>query len=203
MIFMLTQAERVKKSNQKRRITLVDIMGGQCLLCGFNTFPEALEFHHINPEEKSFQLSGSTLSRSLKSQIQEIQKCVLLCANCHRGIHANHLKLPENVRGKQFNEQKAQQYLNDLPSKHYCPICNKEISYGATHCDTCAKELRRHVERPSRENLKKLIRNKSFCEIGRLYGVSDNAIRKWCVNENLPTKKTEINKYSDKDWLLI
>jgi hypothetical protein len=42
-------------------------MGNKCLLCGFNKFPEALEFHHVNPEEKEFQLSGSTLSRSLSS----------------------------------------------------------------------------------------------------------------------------------------
>lgn len=200
---MLSASEKVKKSNQKRRKTLVDIMGNKCLLCGFDKFPEALEFHHVNPEEKEFQLSGSTLSRSLSSQIEEIQKCVLLCANCHRGIHTNHLTLPEDSLYKQFNADKAKQYLSELPSKHYCPICNKEISYGATYCDNCAKVKRRYVERPSREDLKKLIRNKSFCEIGRLYEVSDNAIRKWCVSENLPTKKTEINKYSDEDWLLI
>jgi hypothetical protein len=51
--------------------------------------------------------------------------------------------------------------------------------------------------------LKKLIRTKPFTQIGKQFNVSDNAIRKWCVSENLPTKKTEINKYSDEDWLLI
>ena len=61
----------------------------------------------------------------------------------------------------------------------------------------------RIVERPSREELKELIRTKSFLEIGRMFNVSDNAIRKWCDFEKLPRKKTEINKYSDEEWELI
>ena len=62
---------------------------------------------------------------------------------------------------------------------------------------------RRKVERPCREDLKGLIRNKSFSEIGRLYNVSDNAIRKWCKRYNLPTRKMDINAISDEDWTKI
>lgn len=61
----------------------------------------------------------------------------------------------------------------------------------------------RIVNRPSREQLKQLIRTKSFTEIGKMYGVSDNAIRKWCDFENLPRKKGQINSYSDKEWELV
>ena len=52
----------------------------------------------------------------------------------------------------------------------------------------------------SREELKKLVRTKSFLEIGRMYGVSDNAIRRWCDKFNLPRKKNEIKKYTDAEW---
>lgn len=45
-----------------------------------------------------------------------------------------------------------------------------------------------------------MIRNKSFCEIGREYNVSDNAIRKWCITYNLPSKRYLINSYSDQEW---
>jgi hypothetical protein len=48
--------------------------------------------------------------------------------------------------------------------------------------------------------LKQLIRTKSFVSIGKSYGVTDNAIRKWCKKENLPTKKAEINLLSDEEW---
>lgn len=61
----------------------------------------------------------------------------------------------------------------------------------------------RKVERPSREELKNLIRTVSFCELGRRYGVSDNTIRKWCAFEKLPFKKSEIKSYSDEEWNLI
>lgn len=61
----------------------------------------------------------------------------------------------------------------------------------------------RTVERPSREELKQLIRTKTFAELGRMYGVRDNTIRKWCDFEKLPRKKMDINKYTDEEWALI
>ena len=60
--------------------------------------------------------------------------------------------------------------------------------------------MSRIVERPSREELKILIREKPFTQIGEMYGVSDNAIRKWCDAEGLPRKKTDINKMTDEEW---
>lgn len=67
----------------------------------------------------------------------------------------------------------------------------------------CYKTISRVVKRPSRQELKNLIRNKSFVEIGRIYGVSDNAIRKWCKAENLPYQKTIIKKCSDEEWATL
>lgn len=55
----------------------------------------------------------------------------------------------------------------------------------------------------TREQLKDKIRNQSFSEIGREYGYSDNAIRKWCDKYNLPRHKREIKKFSDEEWKLI
>jgi hypothetical protein len=51
--------------------------------------------------------------------------------------------------------------------------------------------------------LKKLIRTKPFTQIGKQFNVSDNAIRKWCDNYNLPRKVNEIKSYSDEEWELI
>lgn len=62
---------------------------------------------------------------------------------------------------------------------------------------------RRKVERPNRNDLKDMIRNQTFVSIGAYYGVSDNAIRKWCSSYNLPTSKRKINAYSEEDWALI
>ena len=48
-----------------------------------------------------------------------------------------------------------------------------------------------------------MIRNIPFVQIAKKYGVSDKAIVKWCVSENLPSRKTDINSYSDEDWSKI
>ena len=58
----------------------------QCELCGYNKNSAALHFHHIDPELKSFEIAAAK-SRSLDSIVEEIKKCMLLCANCHAEIH--------------------------------------------------------------------------------------------------------------------
>lgn len=98
-------------------------------------------------------------------------------------------------------------YLNRNVCKNtqtfFCENCGKVVSYGKNLCSTCASIKSRKVERPDRDKLKELIRNNSFIEVGKMYKVSDNTIRKWCASYNLPNKSREIQKIKDKDWLNI
>lgn len=87
--------------------------------------------------------------------------------------------------------------------KYYCIDCGIEISKGSIRCEKCYRIQARKTQRPKREQLKQLIRIKSFTQIGKDFNVSDNAIRKWCDAYNLPRKKSEIKKYSDKEWANI
>ena len=82
-----------------------------------------------------------------------------------------------------------------MREKSYCPDCDKEVSEKGNRCPECAAKASRKVDRPEREELLQLIQTKSFCEIGRIYGVTDNAIRKWCKSMNLPSTKEEIKNY--------
>lgn len=84
--------------------------------------------------------------------------------------------------------------------KYFCQDCGKQISNGCTYCVDCAPKHQRIVERPSREELKELIRTKPFTYIGKQFGVDDNSIRKWCDAYKLPRKKTEIKKITDEEW---
>lgn len=89
--------------------------------------------------------------------------------------------------------------------KVYCKICGKEIpsnNHGKI-CNNCMIEKYREENWPDRDTLKKLIKEKPFTQIGEQYGVTDNAVRKWCDRYNLPRRKSEINKYSDEEWKLI
>jgi len=58
-----------------------------CCLCGYNKCIDALEFHHVVPENKNFNISMGNMTRSAATIINEFHKCMLLCANCHRIIH--------------------------------------------------------------------------------------------------------------------
>lgn len=58
-----------------------------CEVCGYNSHPAALDFDHINPEEKEFLIPRLLGRGNLKRLFREIRKCRVLCANCHR-IHS-------------------------------------------------------------------------------------------------------------------
>ena len=92
-----------------------------------------------------------------------------------------------------------------LTKKNYCVDCKTEISPKATRCNACAIKYRTSetVYGLSRDELKNLIRVKPFTHIGQMYGVSDNAVKKWCDKYNLPRTKKEINSYSNEEWDLI
>lgn len=66
----------------------VDYKGGRCELCGYNRCIEALEFHHTDSFGKDFSISEKGYTRSWDAVREELDKCMLLCANCHRELHA-------------------------------------------------------------------------------------------------------------------
>lgn len=87
--------------------------------------------------------------------------------------------------------------------EYLCKECGERISKRAERCVSCTNKFAQKTERPTREELKDLIRHNSFVKIGEIYSVSDNAIRKWCDSYGLPRKKTEIKKYSEEEWKSI
>lgn len=74
-----------------------------------------------------------------------------------------------------------------------CIDCGKTISRQAIRCMECNKVLGRKVERPSADELYQYLLsiNGNFSEASRQFGVSDNAIRKWCKNYNIPSSSKE------------
>ena len=115
----------------------------------------------------------------------DFENLQILCPNCHA--------LQENNSGAALKKN----YEN------FCVDCGAGISKTATRCKSCSNKMRHQDSSKnnlSREELKDLIRTKSFLELGKKFGVSDNAIRKWCDAMSLPRTKKEINSYSDEEW---
>ena len=69
---------------------LIDYKGGECEICGYSKCDSALQFHHKDPTEKDFTISGKSLSFDRLKE--EVDKCMLVCSNCHAEIHENILK---------------------------------------------------------------------------------------------------------------
>ena len=89
--------EYLIKAVAKRRKAIkekaIAFLGGKCFFCGYNRSFAALDFHHIDEKLKKFGLSQDGLTRSWERTKKELEKCILVCANCHREIHAGLLQL--------------------------------------------------------------------------------------------------------------
>lgn len=78
----------VKDRYYKNKDTLNKIKDGQsCCKCGYNRCLEAMDYHHIDPDEKKDRISRLSTHSNINNAVREIDKCVLLCANCHREFH--------------------------------------------------------------------------------------------------------------------
>ena len=75
-------------SNRRRKLKLlaIEYKGGKCCKCGYNKSVRSLQFHHINPEEKDFDIGHSGYTLSWEKTKKELDKCILVCANCHGEI---------------------------------------------------------------------------------------------------------------------
>jgi transposase len=89
------RGEAVTRRRRKVKAILVAEFGGCCQLCGYARSVGALEFHHLDPASKSFNISYQGLARSLARQRAEAAKCVLLCSNCHAEVEHGRVSLSD------------------------------------------------------------------------------------------------------------
>jgi hypothetical protein len=82
------RSEGVSRRRRKVKEILVAEAGGRCTACGFDAHQAALEFHHLDPSQKRFNLSLRGVTRSIDKLRAEARKCVLLCSNCHALVEA-------------------------------------------------------------------------------------------------------------------
>ena len=86
--------QAVATRRRKLKLMLVEYKGGKCTLCGYDRYVGAFDLHHTDGSTKEFGLSMRGLTRSWEKTKAEADKCILVCANCHREIHGGITQLP-------------------------------------------------------------------------------------------------------------
>ena len=105
-------------------------------------------------------------------------------------LEAFYIRKFNSVTPNGYNVETAEEVFVPVNTTHICKQCGKSISYGTVHslCRECYTFSIRKAERPTKEELYSLLQNHSFVAVGRMFGVSDNAIRKWCRSYGLSDK---------------
>lgn len=76
----------------------IEYKGGKCEKCGYDRCPGALTFHHVNPNDKLFTIGDVAHRKNWEIIKKELDKCILLCANCHFELHYEEGKNTRQVR---------------------------------------------------------------------------------------------------------
>lgn len=224
-------------------------MGGCCQICGYDKCPEAMDLHHLDPNEKEISF-GRVVANPCsweKKVVPELRKCILLCSNCHREFHNGYVEIPKTF--SIFDENFAD-YRKNNEELENCPICNSKMAHQRKTCSlSCAAKFTRNLrggykprfkiltedyERltlenktdkeicdyfncaettlfkfrkrlskskgeilkskkftinwPPVEKIKSLIDSKSLYDIARDLNVSHNAVKKFCIRNNIELK---------------
>lgn len=118
--------------------------GGSCRHCNYNTNYSALSFHHTDPTKKDFPLSGIKALTLKEDHKKELDKCILLCQNCHTSIHNTLRELQNKPKNKQaIKGQRVRRDLIKIKGE-CCQKCNiKGINdiFAFHHLDESTKEF--------------------------------------------------------------
>jgi len=87
----------VAKRRRKIKSMAIEYKGGKCQLCGYMKYQGALDLHHLNAAEKDFGIADKGYTRSWEKVKTELDKCILVCANCHREVEAGVTQLPKEI----------------------------------------------------------------------------------------------------------
>lgn len=211
------------QDTQKFRRALIQMRGHKCECCNTTHWlnkPINLELHHkdgnrCNNELNNLQLlcpnchsytdnygsknkkqhknvSDLEFVEALKTSTS-IRQALLSLGLSDAGVNYNRARTLMNQYGVTLIHTKKK------AKENFCIDCGKSIHPNFVRCVDC-KNKSGKLHSIHRDELKQLIRTTPFTHIGAQYGVSDNAIRKWCIAYQLPSKVSDIKKISDEDW---
>lgn len=182
---------QVKLKQRDLKQEYVEYMGNCCTSCGYNKCLGALEFHHLDPNEKDFEISKSRY-KSKDEVKKELDKCILLCSNCHKEAHYDF-----NLEKISYNKIYTVALLNNILSclekqENLKDICIKfKINYNGclsflNSKNISVKDYKKYNNKyPSKDTLEKLLWEKPSTEVAKDLGISDTALLKHCKKNGI------------------
>ncbi len=187
---MSEKSNRVKKWRQNCKQRIIDGMGGACQCCGYNVCNKSLQLHHIDPSKK--QLSLGAIRANPKKWItivQELKKCILVCANCHGEIHAGIRNIPLNYQTLKPQFQDYKQIARDQQMDK-CPCCGGKKQKVNKYCSLkCSGKSKQKVYWETIDIINLVqAQKRTFTFIGQMLKVSGNAAKKRYLKVKNATK---------------
>lgn len=175
-----------------------------------HTYLNDIDYFYTNWQNKGFLIPITECSETNKSKSLRLGKPEEYSYTPDEVLYADDYDLDkilstidDNFTYEIIDIETADRAIAHTRKKYFCIDCGAPVNAENSRCQTCYNKFRRPKDMPTREELKNMIRTIPFTQIASQYKRTDNAIRKWCDNYNLPRTKTEINKISDSDWINI
>lgn len=146
-------SEAVSEKRRKNKLMLIEYKGGKCEICGYNRCVDALEFHHVDPTEKEIPI-GSGNIKSFEKLKQEVDKCILVCSNCHKELHS---KINDEIQKEKLIEEERN-------------IENYKSSGKKTKLKI--------IDKISKDYVLGLLKNNTQKQIAEKYGISVSTVKR-------------------------
>ncbi len=193
---MNSKYETTQRWRIKTKLKIIEYAGGKCQSCGYNKCLSNLAFHHIYDK----YLNVSTMinkTYSIDLIINEVNKCILVCHNCHGEIHQGLLECPKinheerfknthliyTIKPPKIAKPKSTKLTKLTKLIKQCTKCGQILkNNNAKHCRHCSNKNNEKINWP--DNLPELVLLSSKRSIAMQLGVSDKAIAKRLKNHH-------------------
>lgn len=199
--------EAVQKRRDLLKFKAVEYKGGKCEICGYDRNYSALEFHHLDPTQKDFGIAADGYSKSWEHTKEELDKCILVCANCHRELH-NPTWTKENLQTRLDSYKKRE--ILEIPSKEELQEkinSNKTQKEIAEEYNISVSTLKRWYHQYGLKKEKSIyldktqvendLKNYSVPQLAKIYGISHKRLYKFCTQYNIDYRKIRLNSSVD------
>lgn len=154
--------------------------GGKCQKCGYDKCPTAMVFHHLDPSIKDFGIAASGKFRTFEKCKPELDKCILLCSNCHLELHHQEYQKQRENKIQELEQEKSKR---NSPLNLICDNCQISFLKDACKIQTnnfCSIKCKQEFDEKhfwiSNSELRMIYKEMSVRDISKRYNVSISTV---------------------------